>query len=530
MCGIWACIGKTSVDADTHIRRLSRRGPEGFSVVDVDDNTLAFCRLAINGGPDDGMQPMHSSDISWVCNGEIYNWKELGIPTTSESDCSVLGPLWARLRDTPSAFFRALDGVFAMVLYDATTGITTVARDPYGVRPLFYGYGKDCVYISSEMKGLHTLSGYVRAVNPGSFMQFRRGSSVPFVETRWHVTPWIKNPTYTDESLACAAIRASLTSAIKKRMMSDRPVAALLSGGLDSSLVAALVQREMALPLETFSIGFAGSEDLRHARIVADYIGSKHTEIVVTPDDFFRAIPEVIRDIESYDITTVRASVGNWMVAKAIRELSQAKVVFNGDGSDELFGGYKYFARAPDDETFEAECIRLLENIHAFDVLRSDRCISSHGLEARTPFLDKQFVALAMSLPTSMRRLGAMEKWVLRTAFQDEMLLPYEVLFRRKEAFSDGVSGPGISWFEQIRDRVEPLSANWAMQSYRFPYLCPKTPESFYYRNIFHCYYGLGCQFVIPYMWMPRWSPETTDPSARTIKMDPEDTGNDKDK
>ena len=521
MCGIWACIGKTAGDADTYIQRLSRRGPEGFSVVDVHDNTLAFCRLAINGGADDGMQPMHSSGVWWICNGEIYNWKDLGIPTTSESDCSVLGALWTKLRDTPSAFFRALDGVFAMVIYDASTGITTVARDPYGVRPLFYAHGKGCVYISSEMKGLHDLSGYIRAVPPGTFMQVRKGLLLPLVETRWHATPWIKNPTYQDHSLARAAIRASLTTAVKKRMMSDRPVAALLSGGLDSSLVAALVQKEMAVPLETFSIGFAGSDDLRYARIVADYIGSKHTEIQVTPDDFFQAIPDVIRDIESYDITTVRASVGNWMVAKAIRELSQAKVVFNGDGSDELFGGYKYFARAPDDQTFEDECVRLLENIHAFDVLRSDRCISSHGLEARTPFLDKQFVALAMSLPTSLRRSGGMEKWVLRTAFQDEMLIPHEVLFRRKEAFSDGVSGPDMPWFEQIRARVAPLSSNWPMQSYRFSYLCPKTPESFYYRNIFHHFYGLGCQFVIPYMWMPRWSPETTDPSARTIKMDP---------
>ena len=473
---------------------------------------------------------MTHGDTTWICNGELYNWKELlhrhGFTHTSDSDCSIIGPLWSLFRDTPSAFFRALDGVFAMAIYDASTGITTIGRDPYGVRPLFYGHGKGCIYISSEMKALGGLTGYIRTVPPGSWMQINTDGRVTQT-TRWHNTPWVKNPSYSpafpNDGLAFAksAIRRSLRTAVKKRMMSDRPIAALLSGGLDSSLIAALVQREMVTPLLTFSIGFAGSPDLRHARMVADFIGSQHTEVVVTPDDFFRAIPEVIRDIESYDITTVRASVGNWLVSKAIRELTDAKVVFNGDGSDEVLGGYKYFHRAPSDEHFEDECGRLLDDIGMFDVLRSDRCISSHGLEARTPFLDKQFVDVARSVATVWRRpVEGIEKWILRAAFHDEMILPHEVLWRKKEAFSDGVSGPDKSWFEQIQERVQPLTRDWDLQSHKFSYLRPTTPEAFYYRSIFHRFYGYECQSVIPYMWMPRWSPEATDPSARTLKTD----------
>lgn len=530
MCGIWACLGKADEETGrAQIQRLAKRGPEGFSVVDVNDNTLAFCRLAINGY-DGGMQPMRVNSVHWMCNGEIYNWKELlvrhDIMPTSESDCSVLGELWQKFRDSPDTFFRALDGVFAIVIYDAKTGITTIGRDPYGVRPLFYGHGKGCVYVSSEMKGLRGLSGYIRAVLPGTWMQFKRGQSTPIAENRWHDIPWLKNPTYSPDypgglKLAKSALRHSLKTAIQKRMMSDRPIAALLSGGLDSSLIAALVQREMKVPLETFSIGFAGSEDLRCARMVADFIGSSHTELIVTPDDFFAAIPAVIRDIESYDITTVRASVGNWMIARAIREYSKAKVVFNGDGSDEVFGGYKYFYRAPDNESFEAESARLLNDIHMFDVLRSDRCISSHGLEPRTPFLDKQFVEVARSISTVWRRSTAtMEKNILRAAFEDEQLLPNDILWRRKEAFSDGVSGPDKPWYEHIADRVQVLVPSFDLQRHRFSYLRPTSVESLYYRDLFHGMYGYECQYVIPYIWMPKWSPETTDPSARTIKTD----------
>jgi asparagine synthase (glutamine-hydrolysing) len=285
---------------------------------------------------------------------------------------------------------------------------------------------------------------------------------------------------------------------------------------VDSSLIAALVARELkavgAPPLETYSIGMEGSQDLFHAARVAKWIGSKHTEIIMTADKFFEAIPAVIHDIESYDTTTVRASVGNWLVARAISQQSNAKVVFNGDGADEIWGSYLYFYGAPSSHAFEAETRRLLKDIHMFDVLRSDRCISSHGLEPRTPFLDKQFVAVALSVATEFRmpiKGSRPEKWLMRKAFDNGELLPREVLWRQKEAFSDGVSGTEKSWYQITQEMAE---AKVGPQT-------DTTPEKFYYRSLFEKYYGDDFAHVnVPYFWMPRWS-KATDPSARTLEV-----------
>jgi asparagine synthase (glutamine-hydrolysing) len=256
--------------------------------------------------------------------------------------------------------------------------------------------------------------------------------------------------------------------------------------------------------------------------MVANHIGSDHTEVILTADDFFAAIPQVINDIESYDITTVRASVGNWLVSKAIREQTDCKVVFNGDGSDEVFGSYLYFYKAPSEQAFEHEVDRLLKEIHFYDVLRSDRTISSHGLEPRTPFLDKQFVAVARSVATVWRRpvKGVqVEKWILRKAFERTNLLPNEVLWRQKEAFSDGVSSQEKSWFEEIQERVEPcLLTNWKAKALEIDYLTPTTAEAFFYRTLYESFYGTeAIETVIPAFWMPRWSPGVTDPSARKL-------------
>jgi asparagine synthase (glutamine-hydrolysing) len=271
-------------------------------------------------------------------------------------------------------------------------------------------------------------------------------------------------------------------------------------------------------PLKTFTIGFEGSADLAYARQVADWIGSDHTEIVMTASQFFDAIPQVIRHIESYDITTVRASVGNWLVSREINRLCDAKVVFNGDGSDEVFGSYLYFFRAPDNESFESECDRLLQEIHQFDVLRSDRSISSNGLEPRTPFLDKQFVAVARSIPTYLLRPirdRTPEKYLLRKAFEPMGLLPPAVLWRQKEAFSDGVSGKTKSWYEEIQERIPYIDRS----NRSYSHVEPLTNEARYYRDIFYEYYGRECQQVISHFWMPKWSGETTDPSARTLSL-----------
>lgn len=537
MCGIWGLVTYGSQPANKaalyeYVKQLEPRGPEYTGIQEYRTGstyiTLGFTRLAINGLTHAGDQPMSSGKVHWVCNGEIYNYKDLaqrhGIELhAGSSDCEVIGPLYERYADDLTALFRAFDGVFAILIVDETRKRIVVGRDPYGVRPLFVGEDHNGFIFSSEMKGIPSLATdglteieSVSAFPPGTYRIYNTASAYPVkpTQTTYHSVPFLKVPMLKEERPATEAIRDALTAAVKKRMLTERPVAALLSGGIDSSLIAALVARELrwagAPPLKTFSIGFAGSEDLRYARMVASWIGSEHNEIVMTPDDFFAAIPEVIRSIESYDTTTVRASVGNWLVAREISRRCDAKVVFNGDGSDEVFGSYMYFYKAPSDEAFEAESGRLLEEIHMFDVLRSDRSISSHGLEPRTPFLDKQFVATARSVATALRRPGPTqcEKWILRRAFADSGLLPNDVLWRKKEAFSDGVSGPEKLWYQHIQERVP-----------EFGGMSQAEAERAYYFSLFQKSYAGREHVNVPHFWMPRWIEGATDPSARTLAI-----------
>ena len=321
------------------------------------------------------------------------------------------------------------------------------------------------------------------------------------------------------------SIWETLTNAVKKRVVgtTDRPIACLLSGGLDSSLITALVNEYYEGTLETYSIGMAGSDDLKYAQKVADHLGTKHTEIILTADEFWDAIPEVITAIESYDTTTVRASVGNYLIGKYISEHSEAKVIFNGDGSDELTGGYLYMLACPDSVEFNAECRRLLKNIYNFDVLRSDKSISSHGLEPRTPFLDKSFVSAYLNTPVSLRnpRYGSKchpEKYYLRSIVERMMpaLLPREVLWRTKEAFSDGVSGNDGSWYKIIEKRVsEKLPIT--LSSYDSHINPPGTQEQMYFRHLFDQKYPRSAH-IIPYFWMPKYV-DATDASARSLSL-----------
>jgi len=519
MCGVWALIGERMplLEVTKHLNKLTNRGPEDSKVFFNKRYQLGFTRLALNGVNDDGMQPMFWNDICLICNGEIYNWKkiaeEIGYVNKSGSDCEIIGPVFKK-SSSVGDFFRRLHGVFAMVIVDGDRVI--VGRDPYGVRPLFIEISNSQIIVSSEVKALPGL-GYIKPFPPGHYATIDI-NTLNIEYTQYH-NPIIQ-PILRDNVFK--TLRNSLIDAVRLRMLSERPIAALLSGGLDSSLIASILQRELRKTnrtLETFSIGFEGSEDLRHARMVADHIGSLHTEIIMTPDEFFDAIPEVVRDIESYDITSVRASVGNWLVAREISRHSDCKVVFNGDGSDEVFGGYLYFYRAPSDQEFEEESNRLLKDIHMFDVLRSDRCISSHGLEPRTPFLDKAFVDVVKSIPIDMRRPNSehMEKWVLREAFKETGLLPLEVLYRKKEAFSDGVStNNGVSWYQECQTRALLKVPDWKNNLVGRTHLAPYTAEAYYYRILFETHYP-GLEYLVPYFWMPKWSPETTDPSARTL-------------
>jgi len=514
MCGILAYLYRTKTPNPNFLlglQALDARGPEERRFRELGSGFWGFTRLAINDLVG-GMQPfsLPCDTLHWMCNGEIYNSSLLtttySLPVTSRSDCECIGHLYDVL-DDPVALARNLDGVFAFIIRDDEKGVTIVGRDPYGVRPLFWGEDDGNLCFGSERKAIQ---GYVKetfAFPPGEVWTIYDTS---IVKQRYHTIPWIKLPLSVDP---LPLIRSALEEAVLKRVCTtERPIAALLSGGLDSSLVCALAQRILRAhgrpPLKTFSIGLEGSTDIVYARKAAEHIGSEHTEVLVTADQMFAAIPKVIFDCETYDITTVRASVGNWLVAKYIREHTDCKVVLNGDGSDEVWGSYKYFRRAPNDDAFEQECRRLLDEIHLYDVLRSDRSISSHGLEPRTPYLDKQFVALALSVQTQDRRN---DKWLMRKAFESSGLLPASVLWREKEAFSDGVSSQEKSWYQEIQERVKgdmypPTSTP-----------TPPTPEAAWYRSVFDRYYpNVGDPW--PY-WMPRWSPETTDPSARTLTL-----------
>jgi asparagine synthase (glutamine-hydrolysing) len=543
MCGILCCVGsQKNLDSSLLVKELESRGPEGTRIININDTvTFGFTRLAINGLTDDGMQPFIKGPISWICNGEIYNSKHieknLKLKNTG-SDCECIGELYLRHRDNLISFARALDGVFAITLYDSERNKLIVTRDPFGVRPLFIGstsVSEKRLVFASELKALVTCCDTVSAFLPGTIQSYDVSTMSLTEDSRYHSIGWMTHPQFrisepTGLSEACVAIRYALEESVSKRLQTERPVAALLSGGLDSSLIAALLQQLLKQrglpPLKTFSIGFEGSSDLLHARLVADWIESDHTEIKMTPDEFFDTIPTVIKAIESYDTTTVRASVGNYLIAKKIKELSDCKVVFNGDGADELFGGYLYFNNAPDDDAFQIETERLLTNIHNFDVLRSDRSISANGLEARTPFLDKQFVSVVRSIePCMLRPLRneQVEKYILRAAFDDGVTLPSDVLWRRKEAFSDGISTREKAWFEEIQDRVKKIvPATWREYAavYYSDHLMPKTEEEYYYRFLFtDCYGQSARKATVPYRWMPRWSPETTDPSARTLNL-----------
>ena len=497
------------------------RGPDDKKFINFKNYYLGFHRLSINGLNEASNQPFNKNGVYLICNGEIYNYKELysmmGIVPETSSDCEVLLDLY--LLYPVEYFISLLDGVFAFIIYDTRKGIITVGRDPFGVRPMFYDISYS--FYSSEMKQISNLTNNtINQFPPGHFCQVNHTTKINNL-FRYHSINQYYMPFcntfksyFNERSFYLSITRNSLIESVKKRLLSDRPIACLLSGGLDSSLISSIVVKLLkpkGITIETYSIGLPGSTDLIYAKKVAEYLGTKHTEVLVTEDDFFNSIPTVIEKIESYDTTTVRASVGNYLIAKYISENSEAKVIFNGDGSDELTGGYLYFHKAPNSMLFDYDVKSLLGNIHYFDVLRSDRSISSCGLEPRTPFLDKTFVNNYLSIPIHYRKENEIEKKLLRDAFIE--YLPDDVLYRKKEAFSDGVSGESRSWFEIIAEKLENIEI--PKYEYNKSYLKPHTKEQIYYRYLFEKLYPKR-ENIIPYFWMPKWS-NTKDPSARTL-------------
>lgn len=483
MCGIIAVL--RTLQSETFLEGLGHliaRGPDDQRSMTWSGVQMGFARLGIQGDGPAAMQPFENERWIVMCNGEIFNHPDIG-KTQSGSDCEVLldglakwpiGELCARL-----------DAEFALIAVDKELKKIHVARDPWGVRPLFIGQGgAGKVAFASEMKALMNISDHISQFPPGHVMSV----DIDTLETE-------DRPYYILDN-----IYLTLNEAVRKRVQRGN-TCCLLSGGLDSSLVAALAQRHMEDQLHTYSIGLEGSPDTYWAQKVADFIGSKHTTVTVTEREFLNAIPEVIRVIESYDITTVRASVGNYLIAKWIKQNTPWKVVLNGDFSDEVCGGYIYLKNAPSAGEFREECQRLLEEIHYFDCLRSDRTISGNGLEARTPFADQQFVRLYRSFNSKITSPHPVEKGLLRRAMDGRGLLPTEVINRPKEAFSDGVSKQSRSWKDIISDHL----------------LSRGLSESRYYMDIYNSYYQ--DQKPIPHLWLPKWSGDNPDPSARTLKI-----------
>jgi asparagine synthase (glutamine-hydrolysing) len=574
MCGIFALLnnenGLTEDFIFDQFDKGSSRGPEFSKLSNAGLKIkFGFHRLAINGLNANSNQPIKNGYISLICNGEIYNYKELyalmDVTPETGSDCEVIIHLY--LHYGIEQTLQMLDGVFSFVLCDNTnvdkldnflpSNKVYVARDPYGVRPLYilenFNPRNNLIGFASELKCLSEFQkkcpGYiVSQFAPGTYSCYE----LPFnAIASWFVTT--KNKSYHSTGFnsiygnslvfdengsgygsgykgVLANIRHYFTRAIEKRYLTtERPIACLLSGGLDSSLVTALVnefhkKNPKLKPLETYSIGLAGSEDLKHAKIVADYLGTKHTEIIVSEQDFLDAIPSVVYAIESYDTTTVRASIGNFLLGKYIARYSDAKVIFNGDGSDELCGGYLYMNKCPNAIEFDRETRRLLKDIHLFDVLRSDKCISSWGLEPRTPFLDRTWVQYYLSIHPSIRYHPGnkqCEKHLLRTAFSGEhflnsekkQILPDSILWRRKEAFSDGVTKLNKSLYQIIDESLAPVEPHKTSDNG----VEAITNEQKYYKSLFEKHYPDAVE-ILPYYWMPKYV-NARDASARTLDL-----------
>lgn len=510
MCGIFCLLGDHDIEKMLpFFQKIKYRGPDSHEIMKWNNVFFGFHRLNIVDLSEAANQPLkHKSKDIWViCNGEIYNHNtlltDLNVTPPSHSDCESILYMYDTygIEDT----VKNLDGVFAFVLYDKEKNVVYVARDPFGVRPAFKGTDGNKVVIASEMKAIP--SDYkIEHVPPGHYLTFNLNDISAYQQSPYF--SYITTTTYRDD--ITGNINKLLRDAVTKRLMSDRPVGCLLSGGLDSSLIAAIAAENMNQPLHTFSIGLTGSPDLYYANMVATHIKSIHHEIVLTSEQFLEAIPDVIYTIESYDVTTVRASVGNYLIAKYIKEATDITVVFGGEGSDELCGGYLYFKHSPDSVAFDSECKRLLMDIHKFDALRCDRCISSKwSLEARVPFLDKKFVREYLSIPIHMRMDG--NKQLLRDTFAKDNLIPEAVLNRKKEAFSDGVSPVSNSWYHIIEKHLDKL-----LDSTNIP--SNMTKEQYYYRSIFERFFGNKNNDIIPYQWMPKWV-DATDPSARKISL-----------
>ena len=519
MCAIMGYTG-TDIPMEKLLEGFGRtksRGPDDSRVLTVPGGTLMFHRLAIMGPEPTGMQPFTAPDGSAVvCNGELYGFRKLkrqleakGYVFQSGSDCELLLPLW---REYGTEMFAKLDAEFALVLYDAASASFVAARDPIGIRPLYYGYSASKqILFASEPKNLLGLTDKIMPFPPGYY--YKDGKFECFCDIAS-----VDGVCYDDVDTICANIHEKLILAVEKRLDADVPVGFLLSGGLDSSLVCAIAARLLGKPIETFAVGMSTDAiDLKYARQVAEHIGSHHHEIYITEKDVLDALEEVIWALGTYDITTIRASMGMYLMCKAIHKTTDVRVLLTGEVSDELFG-YKYTDFAPSPEAFQAESEKRVDELYMYDVLRADRCISVNSLEARVPFGDLDFVRYVMNVdPAKKMNVYGKGKYLLRKAFVGSYL-PESILQREKAAFSDAV---GHSLVDDLKAYAESrYGDDWQERAKRYSYHAqPFTKESLLYREIFEKYYPGQAEMVADF-WMPNRSWEgcdVDDPSARVL-------------
>ena len=520
-------------------RRIRHRGPDWSGIHTSKNAILAHERLGIVD-PTSGKQPIYSKDktIILAANGEIYNHNLLRRETSeydfsTGSDCEVILALYKK---KGVDFIDDLNGIFAFAIYDENKDEYLIARDHMGIIPLYMGWDKKgTFFVASELKSLEGFCDKIELFPPGHYLSSKEGKLI-----KWYKRDWENYDNVSNNSTGIELLRNALSKAVKRQLMSDVPYGVLLSGGLDSSITSAVAkiyadkriesndQKAAWWPtLHSFAVGLEGSPDLKAAKKVADYIGTVHHEIIFTIQEGIDAISDVIYHLETYDVTTIRASTPMFLMARVIKSMG-IKMVLSGEGSDEIFGGYLYFHKAPNDKEFHNETVRKLDKLHQYDCLRANKALAAWGIEGRVPFLDKEFMDVAMSINPMDKMISEqrMEKWVLRKAFED--LLPKEVAWRQKEQFSDGV---GYSWIDTLKEMVENEISDkiFTNASKKFPVNPPMNKEEYYYRNIFESHFpskaaaesvpsvpSVACSSPVALKWDASFQGKN-DPSGRAI-------------
>ena len=546
MCGIVCAfdLKQSSTEVRPQVlemsKRLRHRGPDWSGIYDSETAILCHERLAIVD-PTSGKQPLvsPSNNLILAANGEIYNHSELRKPYEAsygfktKSDCEVILALYEK---EGKSFVNKLNGIFAFAIYDQEKDEYFIARDHMGIVPLYMGWdGNGTFFIASELKALEGVCSKIELFPPGHYLY-----SKDEAPTKWYHPEWNTYDSVKDNSTSIEELHDALTDAVHRQLMSDVPYGVLLSGGLDSSITSALAKKFAAKRIEShdtqsawwpqlhsFSVGLEGSPDLAAAQKVAEHIGTVHHEIKFTIQEGLDAIREVIYHLETYDITTIRASTPMFLMARAIKALG-IKMVLSGEGADELFGGYLYFHKAPNAKEFHEETVRKLEKLHQYDCLRANKSLAAWGIEGRVPFLDKEFIEVAMRINPKDKMISndRMEKWVLRKAFED--YLPKSVTWRQKEQFSDGV---GYSWIDNLKKVVGEKVTDEQMNNahFRFPVQTPQNKEEFYYRSIFESHFpsdaaalsvpsvpSVACSTPVALAWDEAFQNQN-DPSGRAV-------------